>query len=458
MTVQEVPMEVDTPIAEPEVKMDGEPEAKAKVDTTTEATPGQLSREAANVDSGAIIQDGCWAIVQLPSDNTKLVKIQANETISFGKFGSVKGSELIGMPFEATYECHGNKQARIATGDPYALDSFDLETAETNNNQNIVDRKESQKLTQEDIEQMKKDNKGAATQTSIIQTLVENSETFEQKTAFAKAKYIKRKQKKFSKVFTPRRPTARGLCEHFFKENARKICEIRIDTLSQILTTGNIHAGGRYLVVDEAGGLLTCALVERMQGHGEIFVIHDHEQNNIDMTRYLNLPESVPNIIKSLPWTRLEANKDEDLDNLPIYTRDPEKVERLKRRIAGIADRRAHLQEGGFDGLFVISLYDTKEVLEALTPFVGGSKPIVVYNNFKETLLEGYSYLRESRDFINAQIIESWLREYQLPTHASGTHPNMRMSASGGYVLSALKIIDCDVHAATARNVKPKTR
>ena len=48
-----------------------------------------------------------------------------------------------------------------------------------------------------DIEELKqKSTKGELSSDAVIKTLVENSKTFDQKTEFAKAKYIKKKEKK----------------------------------------------------------------------------------------------------------------------------------------------------------------------------------------------------------------------------------------------------------------------
>lgn len=117
-----------------------------------------------------------------------------------------------------------------------------------------------------------------------------------------------------------------------------------------MLTFGDVRAGGRYLVVDEAGGLLACALAERMQGQGTIFVLHEHETNNVDLVKYLNFPPSVRNPIIHLPWTRLTPNDDEDIEGLKWEDMDDAKVKRLKMRIKRLRDNRALLQAGGFDG------------------------------------------------------------------------------------------------------------
>jgi tRNA (adenine-N(1)-)-methyltransferase non-catalytic subunit len=41
---------------------------------------------------------------------------------------------------------------------------------------------------------------------------------------------------------------------------------MRIDTLSQMMNLGNVRPGGRYIVVDEASGMVVSALLERLGG------------------------------------------------------------------------------------------------------------------------------------------------------------------------------------------------
>jgi tRNA (adenine58-N1)-methyltransferase non-catalytic subunit len=41
---------------------------------------------------------------------------------------------------------------------------------------------------------------------------------------------------------------------------------MRVDTLSQMMNLGNVRPGGRYIVVDEASGIVVSALLERLGG------------------------------------------------------------------------------------------------------------------------------------------------------------------------------------------------
>lgn len=77
------------------------------------------------------------------------------------------------------------------------------------------------------------------------------------------------------RTFKAVKPSARTLCEHFIEKSAQKIREMRIDTLSQMMTAGNVRAGAKYLLVDDLGGLVTAAVLERTRG---VFLVLKHRQ------------------------------------------------------------------------------------------------------------------------------------------------------------------------------------
>ena len=118
-----------------------------------------------------------------------------------GKFGSFQSALLHHQPYSCYY--HIVSSTELVPVDnmdsQQVLDAFQFQPSiETQaNNQHIVDDQSSQKLTIEEIQEMRDKNiKGEMDAGAVIKKIVENSVTFEQKTEFAKAKYIKRKVKK----------------------------------------------------------------------------------------------------------------------------------------------------------------------------------------------------------------------------------------------------------------------
>ena len=67
-----------------------------------------------------------------------------------------------------------------------------------------------------------------------------------------------------------------------------------------------------------------------------------------------------------------------------------------------------------------------------------------------QPLVEAQARLRASHSFINVSVTEPWLRRYQvLPAR---THPDMSTSASGGYILHAIRILDDVESDSTSAN------
>ncbi|KAI8924663.1 Gcd10p family-domain-containing protein [Entophlyctis helioformis] len=385
-----------------------------------------------------VIKANEWVFLQLPSGNSKVFVLKANDRIELGKFGTFSSNDLIGKLFSVPYEITNDGLRRYENAD-YLQELAQADAdEELNTNQTIVDDPSSQKLTQQDIEALKsKSMQGLVDHGSLIQMIAQNHAGFEKKTDFSKAKYIKRKQKKFSKVFTPVRPTVRVICEHYLTKKPEKIREMRMDTLSQMLTFANVRAGSRFLVVDEMAGLLVGAMIERMHEFGKIIVFHDKDQANLELVKTMNFPQSHNEIVSTLPWFQMDKEPP-----APTDSSHPDAMDRALKRYEKLQQLRATVKEGNFDGLLVASRFDTKEILEKLCPLLAPSKPVVVYSPHKEDLLDAFYHVRVSRRFINAQVTESWMREYQVPVFASGTHPSMMTSGTGGYLLSMITIIE----------------
>nr|XP_043905274.1 tRNA (adenine(58)-N(1))-methyltransferase non-catalytic subunit TRM6 isoform X1 [Solea senegalensis] len=143
-----------------------------------------------------------------------------------------------------------------------ADDASDAKEAGTDN-RNIVDDGKSQKLTRDDIETLKEQGlKGQ----EIIQQLIDNSSTFRDKTEYAQDKYIKKKKKKYENTVTILKPSCRILAMMYHGREPGKICHLRYDTLAQMLTLGNVHAGSKVLVFETCAGLVLGSVMERMGG------------------------------------------------------------------------------------------------------------------------------------------------------------------------------------------------
>ncbi|KAJ1946175.1 tRNA (adenine(58)-N(1))-methyltransferase non-catalytic subunit trm6 [Kickxella alabastrina] len=383
-----------------------------------------------------IIKESDHVILRMPSNNSKAVCIKANTTISLGKFGSFKANELIGKTFGHTYEIEKGGSIR-----PHKQSGFDDADITEANNKEINDNPKSQKLSFEDIEILKqKSMTGDVTAQEIIATLTENNESFAMKTEFSKSKYIKRKQKKFMKSFVPLETNVYNVCDFFFQSNPMKIRGIRTDTLSQVLSLVNVYSSARIMAVDDGQGMIVASLLSRISEGGSVFGIHDGDVHSYDILRYMNFSNESRDRLQTLSWSKLNHTMEPFTEELRegFTEQDVLGRERRMRGHAKLSETLENLNRGEFDALVISSNYKAKSVVEKLVPYLGGSRMLVIYDQSKEALVETFAWLRDSPDFLNVQLTESWLREYQvLP---SRTHPLMNTSGGGGYILSAIHL------------------
>lgn len=147
------------------------------------------------------------------------------------------------------------------------------------NNRLTVDDASRQALSMAEIEELKK--AGAGSGKEIIAKIMASHNALDEKTTFSLAKYTLRKSKKYMKRFTALPLDIGILIEYVLEKESHKIMELREDLLGLICSWANIHSGessrvlkaedgvsqiggGRWLVVDDTGGLLTAALAEKM--------------------------------------------------------------------------------------------------------------------------------------------------------------------------------------------------
>lgn len=69
-------------------------------------------------------------------------------------------------------------------------------------------------------------------------------------------------------LFTPLEPTVHQIAQFHFEKPAQqsKTRELRPDTLANMLAMANVRPGSRLLVVEDMGGMIVAAAVERMGG------------------------------------------------------------------------------------------------------------------------------------------------------------------------------------------------
>lgn len=79
-----------------------------------------------------------------------------------------------------------------------------------------------------------------------------------------------------------------------------------MDTLSQLLTFGNVFPGCRLLVVDDTQGLVVASILERLGGVGEVVCVHETEFPNYDIVRFFNFSPAITKPMYTIRWDKLQ--------------------------------------------------------------------------------------------------------------------------------------------------------
>lgn len=126
------------------------------------------------------------------------------------------------------------------------------------------------------------------------------------------------------------------------------------------------------------------------------------------------------------------------------------KYAKKRANIEDFIATRQQFFEGEFDAVIIACPYEPYSIIHRLTPYLAGSANVVVHSPHLQPLVEAQARLRASHSFINVSVTEPWLRRYQvLPAR---THPDMSTSASGGYILHAIRILDDVESDSTSAN------
>ncbi|KAH8657106.1 Gcd10p family-domain-containing protein [Tricladium varicosporioides] len=444
----------------------------------------------------SLVRPHAWIILRLPSDSLKPVQVVPNTIISLGKYGTISSNSILGRPYNLTYELldrqPGEKDSRLRIvpsselhedviaeemaaanskdGDDVVLGGDGVEyqlvgedgKVIMRSNRETIDDSARQTLTMEEIEALKREGTGAGK--DLIAKLMLSHTGLEEKTAFSLAKYKLLKTKKYSRRFTLLPMDVPNLAHFWLAEKeAAKILEMRNESLSLICSWSNVHfaegfsnvEGGRWLVVDETGGLLVAAMAERMgtlyppddneqlkdeQKYSEadedkgdikrykddkplatsntITLVHNNTQPNLYLLKFFQYDPTTTTPtcpdhplhthLHSLSWLQLvHPEKDTTYAN-PIVPLDTAGISELKSGKRGnyfrklrrynhtkkiVEDTRA----GGFDGLAIASSMDPSSILKNTIHLLRGGAQIAIYSPVIEPLVTLSDYYSTSR-------------------------------------------------------------
>jgi tRNA (adenine-N(1)-)-methyltransferase non-catalytic subunit len=451
----------------------------------------------------SMVKPNAWVVLRLPSDTLKVLQIIPNRyisttlpvpfllltfasIISLGKYGSFSSNYLLSRPYHQTYELldrvpgssssglrivpaselHADTIAEEASSstpsNPTSIidagDGVEFQLVGENgevvmrSNRETIDDSARQTLTMEEIEELKREGTGAGK--DLIAKLMLSHTGIEQKTAFSLAKYKLLKTKKYLRRFTLLPLDVAMLCHWMVEEKgAGKILEFREELLALAGSWSNVHyasessttpgfGGGRWLVVDETGGLLVAAMAERMgilypednvsdetidpdqevpstrgrefdhsfESSNTLTLLHTNAQPNLSLLTYFHYNPNAPSLTSShthplathllpLSWLQLISPH---LDSTyssppPIYTlEERQEMKSGKRgtyyRKLRRYNRTKHIVDstlaGNFDGLAIASSMSPESILRHTIPLLRGGAPIVIYSPTIEPLVQ----------------------------------------------------------------------
>jgi tRNA (adenine-N(1)-)-methyltransferase non-catalytic subunit len=224
-----------------------------------------------------IVKVGDYVIIQR-QDYTKLHKVSTKCVVMLGR-DEIHMESIIGRPVWTTYKMEpkrgGGKRVFVLrecdTSESFA-EHLKKDLSSGSDNRNIFDDGRSQLLSTEEIIGLR--TSGMSGQ-AIVGQLIENSKTFRDKTEYSQEKYLKKKEKKYFEYITIRWPTLRLVSQIMFRTDPLKILSLRMDTLSQIITTVGIHSHGTYMLYESGcQGLVAAAMLNYIGINGRLIHIY----------------------------------------------------------------------------------------------------------------------------------------------------------------------------------------
>jgi len=312
-----------------------------------------------------------WAVLQEVSGKRSLVTLKGKAKV--GKQWVKLSSEL---GFYRTYQVVDGEPQEYQVENPF-------QGKVTRDNRGFADSNTAQSLAPEEILQIRQQEGGQ----HLVEQLVSNSATFDQKNEFAQEKYLKKKKQKHMGLFKLLPASLANVADTLHEHKPLKY--MRSEALMNLLCLGNVHSHLEVGVAEDTGGLVLGGVLSRTTSQ-----VVSLGSSGTHALKYLGFKENSARIQKDL----------QDLDSLIVASKQ------LKQTIENHIDK---LKAGGTLAAF------SHDMVEAALVF---------------------DWLLNLGSVINVAFEEVWVRDLQvLPDR---THPVLshRNGTSGGYLVSGVKV------------------
>lgn len=396
------------------------------------------------------VQEGDWVVLSSSDGKRVLGHITAEGSARVGKRKRRVGT-VVGARWGDVFAVRGDDSLeRVVERGGTVAGEEGLVTAR--DNRDLHDDAGNQRLEQGDILKMKE---GGVRGEDIVRAVAGSSSTFKGKTEFSQEKYLKRKRDKFDLRVRVLRPTASSLCETYFQRSPEKTLHMRPDALALLLGYSGIRSGARVMVYENCTGLVTGAVAERLGGVGRIInVFVGNTPPGVEVIRMLNLSPAAMRSIVHTPvevMGQLAARQEEDDEPLRYVSREDAEASRTETTYAPSARRAEAIAlrskrgivkswiNNGCDCLIIATRFDVIRVFDTLLQHVAPSGSFAAYCTNLQAAAELQYALQMSKMAVRVELTESTLIQHQVLPGRS--HPAMSDSATGGYIVSGIRIV-----------------
>ena len=281
-----------------------------------------------------------------------------------------------------------------------------------NTNKEIYQSDNAQKLTDDEIKDLKEKTKN---KDELIKTILENNTSMEKRTIFSQEKIIKKKTKKYKNLIWITSTSLFNIIETFFIIDPKIINYLRMDTISTMLINTNFMEG-KTLIFEETNNILTQAYCMRTPYNGKVISLFKEKICNKNLNIF-NLTRKQKSLIS---YMNINCFLNKESFGYDIFTQKFQNY---------------------FSNLVICLKMDIEIPIYFfnLLPFLKYSGNIIIFGKDKEILINIDKILNENKLGIDTKIIETITREYQILELR--THPMMNNKGYSGYVLVSYKTV-----------------